>query len=242
MNKKARYEFKYILGPYEAALVEYYVNKAQLSLDRHSSNGSYPITSLYFDTPTMGDYYDKLAGLNRRKKLRARIYADKFGDKGVDYVWMEVKEKINMNIFKHRSPILPEDWNRFSGAGDNFDGSVIYPTHKDKLGHFFFHFFKDNYRPHIVVRYKRKAYEGNFFSDFRLTLDSDLEACRWEDFKRGFEPDPVRKEKVIMEAKFTDGLPWWFKKMLAEINLCRDAFSKYTHSVDALNKLNPLPR
>src|SRR3989344_9395414 len=73
-HKKIRHEFKYILTPHQARLIEEYIERRHLSTDEYAKNGEYFITSLYFDTPGLRDYHEKLAGLNRRHKLRARIY------------------------------------------------------------------------------------------------------------------------------------------------------------------------
>jgi len=242
INKKIRNEFKYILDSYQAAAIEDYIKRLQLAVDQYSRSGSYTITSLYFDTPDLRDYYQKLAGLENRKKLRARVYANRFDDPGVSHVWLEVKVKQNMSNFKYRVPVLLKDWEAFSGGDNFFDITKIHKFYPDDLKAFSYLFLRGNYKPHAVVRYVRKAFEGDFFSNFRLTLDSQIEACHWNYFKRRMGTELVAPGKVVMEVKFIKSMPWWFRNLLEKFHLSRQAFSKYTNSVDALHKINPIPR
>ncbi len=230
MDKKIRYEFKYVLNKRQADLIGEYIRKIGLRDDKAAS-GSYTVTSLYFDTPTLEDYRDKLSGLTRRKKLRARIYGNHFEDAAE--VWLEIKEKYDMSVYKTRGPISRDEWLAFARGG---------VLRHDYLNNFSYLFLGQNYKPHVVVKYKRRAYVGRFLSDIRLTLDSDLETCRWRDFGRNVNMTPMQKGAVIMEVKFAEAMPWWFGDMVRRFNLSRQAFSKYANAVDALNKLNAIPR
>lgn len=245
VHKKVRHEFKYILTPHQAELIEEYIDRRHLSADEYGGRGPYAITSLYFDTPQLRDYYDKLAGLASRRKLRARIYGDDFFDPALEAVWLELKRKENMTTFKYRTPIPLFDWRAFCGPrGDGFDLGALYGAHRDKesLRRFAFPFLSGGYKPHVVVRYKRRAFEGEFFHNFRLTLDSGIETCRWGDALRALPLRPVAPGKVVMEIKFTEAMPWWFRQLLERYGLSRQVFSKYVNSVDALHRAKPLPR
>lgn len=244
-HKKVRHEFKYILAPHHACLIEEYINRRHLATDEYGGAEPYDITSLYFDTPRLRDYNDKQAGLASRRKLRARIYGGDFFDPTLETVWLELKRKENMTTFKYRIPIPLSDWRMFCGLnGEQFDIGSIYGAHKDNeaLRRFAFPFLLDGYKPHIVVRYKRRAFEGEFFHNFRLTLDSDIETCRWGDALRALPLRPVAPGKVVMEVKFTESMPWWFRHLIETYGLSRQIFSKYVNSVDALHRAKPLPR
>lgn len=244
-GKKIRHEFKYVLTRHQARLVEEYINRRHLTMDEFAPNGEYFITSLYFDTTGLRDYYEKLAGLERRHKLRARVYSRDFSDPKLDHVWLELKHKENMTTFKYRTPISISDWDAFCGPDKvAFDLSTIYAAHKDKEGfrRFAFLFMRNSYKPHVVVRYKRRAFEGEFFANFRLTLDSEIEAGRFTDYKRGIALQPVARGKVVMEVKFTEAMPWWFRHLLEKFNLSRSVFSKYVNAVDTIHRAKPLPR
>ncbi len=240
-----RYEFKYLLTRRQAELIERYFNQIGLQKDS-SQGGEYFVTSLYFETPTLSDYYDKSGGYLQRQKLRARVYEECLED-AQGPVRLEVKMKNDMRSYKTRPLLSKEKWSDFLKSGP----VSFYSQNKDEeagdskgLKHFLDLFIKKCYKPHIVVRYKRKAFVGQFLSDMRLTLDSNIEAAKWRG-GRGFPliMAPVYKGKVVLEVKFgRGGVPWWFKNLLRKFNLSRQSFSKYNHSVEAINKLNPLPR
>ena len=241
---KNRQEFKYLLSAFQAALIESALCRHGLLPDPFSSPGAYAITSLYFDTPELSDYYDKLGGLARRRKLRARSYGENLFHPATDAVWLENKEKDNMLISKSRVRISPESLRDFCGPQGAFDLSAIYDRYKDneRFRRFAFFFLRGNYKPHALVRYRRRAFEGVFRSEFRVTLDRELEACRYNGFQGMILPTLVAPGKVVMEVKFIESLPWWFRTLLETFHLSRTAFSKYANSVDALHALSPLPR
>ena len=236
-----RHEFKYVLNQFQARSIESFVRKIGLQRDE-SQNGSYPVTSLYFDTPTLEDYYDKLAGLKYRKKLRTRVYENRF-ENNKNKIWLEIKEKHDMNINKTRCAIsidvlqklLDKDVVGFSSAASSQENEF--------LKRFAYLYWSKGYRPHIIVRYNRKAYVDRFFSSIRLTFDSDLETCTWNNFKyNNAIMTPVQQHAVIMEIKFHTAMPWWFREIINRFGLSRQAISKYTTAADIINCVNPLPR
>lgn len=56
--------------------------------DRYGGRNGYLVRSLYFDSIYDDDYFDKINGLEYRKKIRLRIY-----DPDQDWAKLEVKEK-----------------------------------------------------------------------------------------------------------------------------------------------------
>ena len=73
MTIKYRYEHKYHLDITRMNDLIYKLTKV-LNLDPHSQDGSYQVTSLYFDTIFNELYYEKLEGLEKREKIRIRVY------------------------------------------------------------------------------------------------------------------------------------------------------------------------
>ena len=71
-----RYEIKYSVP---VASLRYLKPDLErfLGRDKHgNSSGFYSIASLYFDTPDLACYTNKLDGLLFRRKLRIRVYPD----------------------------------------------------------------------------------------------------------------------------------------------------------------------
>jgi len=235
-----RYEFKYVLNQFQARAIEDFVQKIDLKKDT-SQGGVYPVTSLYFDTPTLEDYYDKLAGLKYRKKLRARVYENNFENR--NELLLEIKEKHDMNMHKTRSIITNDLLEKL--INKDMTGFLCSKGVKENpfLQRFAYLYWRKGYGPHLVVRYQRKAYTDRFFAPIRLTLDSNLETCKWNDFRyNNAIMTSVARGAVVMEVKFRTAMPWWFREIINRFGLSRQAISKYTTAADIINCVNPLPR
>ena len=68
-----RKEIKYIV-PLEKAIILKSRLDNLLPRDAYCSDGPYSVRSLYFESINNTDFDEKLAGLDIRKKIRARIY------------------------------------------------------------------------------------------------------------------------------------------------------------------------
>ena len=88
--RSLRHEFKYQISLREDLILAGRL-RSLLEHDRHAGkDGSYRVTSLYFDTPYDRAYRQKLNGAARREKFRLRYYG---ADTGV--IRLEKKFKIN---------------------------------------------------------------------------------------------------------------------------------------------------
>ena len=240
-----RFEFKYILTPEQAVRIESDIQKLGLNLDENIPGGEYTVNSVYYETLLLDDYHDKDGSLLRRKKLRARMYHDSWNEP-LDNVWFEVKRKNNFHISKIRTQIEGGVWRDFFATGRALP---LMDANKDlsgqnpgTLGTFMYYYTHGNYKPHIMVRYRRRAYMSKFVSPVRLTFDKDIQTAparmgRVED-KRAI---PVRYGTTILEVKFERLLPWWFTDIIGKYSIRRTDFSKYSLSVDALRAHYRLP-
>lgn len=238
VEKFNKYEFKYILNPVEYMMIKDFFEDLGIDKDNNGDkNGEYKVASLYFETFGLEDYYDKSAGILRRKKLRARIYEHDVNDKTIN-INLEIKNKHEMFIFKNRSSITKEDWMKFVN-GD----FIILPSESSE---FFVNLFKEGRMPNVLVRYDREAFFQDFISKTRITFDKNIEAISQGSF--GYtNPDwcdiiPVLEGGVVMEIKFSNRMPWWLKFLEKKFNLRRTPYSKYSQAVDAVNIYNALPK
>ena len=85
---------------------------AVLQADPHNGAEGYLVRSLYFDTPDSLDYYEKIHGLEARKKIRLRIYG--FGDAPAK---LELKQKQG-TLQRKQSLTLPREQAERIIAGD----------------------------------------------------------------------------------------------------------------------------
>jgi len=234
IEKHFRFEFKYILDPVTYMKVRDFVDSIALLHDENVKEDTYTVTSLYFDTFGLDDYYDKLGGFLKRKKVRARVYGkDSFADVG--NVHLESKHKHDMYIGKKRTNVSGDTWKSFmSGKSD------------EVLDEFGLSIKEEGRIPTVVVRYEREAFVERFFSRIRLTFDKNIEVIKYDDLESlvnsDYDTASVLDSGVIMEIKFNSSLPWWFGFMVRKFNLKRGAYSKYAQALDKLYQHNPLPR
>lgn len=239
-----RFEFKYVLDRETALRVEDYIQRIKLHPDSYSTRGYYCVNSLYFDTHTFLDYFEKDSSLCERKKLRARIYHENWLDPSLTNVNLEIKRKQNCVIHKTRIGLRNEDWQKLvSCRFSPLDISGVHIREQDKSAfeEFISSYITQGYRPYIVVTYARRAYITDFTSPIRITFDKDIRTCRARDIVKGPAMVPVTMSSVIMEVKFNGKLPWWFTRMIKEFDLSRTDFSKYLNAAKTINSLMRIP-
>ncbi len=75
-----RYEIKYLVHVAHAERARA-AARGGLDLDRYAGDGGYGVWSVYYDTPELRFYWEKIEGLRFRRKLRMRHYGDRSHDR-----------------------------------------------------------------------------------------------------------------------------------------------------------------
>jgi hypothetical protein len=222
-----RYEIKYYipesLCPELISMINCY-----MTLDPHleqKENKSYLVRSLYLDTDNLRFYNEKLAGLRNREKFRIRAYNEDSSE-----VFLEIKKKCNNTVLKDRACIkydeLPSILNQYGGYHLNGKNSN---AEKDVIMRFLSFITAMQLRPMILIAYDRQAYTSIFDNDVRLTLDCNLRCLpgRSHDlFYSGKNWISVDKP-CILELKFNNVMPFFFKSIIKRFNLRAQGISKY---------------
>jgi len=234
MQQFHRFEFKYIITPIKAIAIR---NRLLAIGMRHdpaarSEKHTYVVNSLYFDTPRAEDYSDKAGGFLRRKKIRIRIYTPKLTP-DTSEIWLEKKEKYEMLISKHRIQLNHSTYNAL------IRGPYLAAIKGD---HAFDDLITQSMHPHIEVRYLREPFIWPQQSNFRITLDSHIEAAKNADLRLTRVFRDMLPNKIVMEVKFLGVLPYWYKNLLKEFDLERTPFSKYGRAVEKIYQHHPIPR
>lgn len=216
-----RKEIKYTISPYTARILS---SRLELIMKKDSHNGveGYMVRSLYFDTADNQDYFDKLDGLEYRKKIRLRIY-----DVNSDFAKLELKEKQN-TVQRKRSIIV----NRQEAeeiihchyeclCDKGVFGKELYALMQSKY-----------YRPVCMVQYQRMAYicETN---DTRITLDSHLVSNEgnYALYDQNLQLYPVDLGgNVTLEVKYNHFLLSYIKDVISAIDKLSISSSKYCRS------------
>ncbi len=239
MKPTTRFEFKYVLNSAQAHAARDIVAQLMERDPAAGTQGWYTVTSLYFDTPQLGDYYDKSGGFLERKKLRARIYAEYWD--GKSSVWIETKKKHDMAFQKTRALLSPEEWQELCSHSYATLLARARPA-KDQIAleEFVWYMLQEGRRPTAHVRYKRTPFLQEDDETLRITFDEDIRCARASDLSPQPFADRIT-EQIIMEVKFATRLPAWFHSMIKKLDIRRESFSKYGHSIDTFYRHNPLP-
>lgn len=168
--------------------------------DAHAgADGTYLVTSLYFDTPDDRALRQKLDGVDRREKFRLRYYGET-----PELIRLEKKYKIG-GLCGKRSVVVSRELTRQILSG-SYGGLLKLD---DPLGvEFYAKAVGTLLRPKTVVRYRRAAYIYGPGS-VRITLDRDLRTG----FRRVDFLDPhiplmsVCPDFTVLEVKYGAFLP-----------------------------------
>ena len=137
--------------------------------DAHAgADGTYRITSLYFDTPYDAALREKLDGVDRREKFRLRYYGER-----PDFLKLEKKWKVNGLCGKRSARLTLEEAERLLSGEDAF----LLERGEPLLSELYHKLHGTLLRPRTVVCYDREAFlyaPGNV----RVTLDRNLRTCR----------------------------------------------------------------
>lgn len=227
---RCRFEMKYRISESKAAAVEKFV-QLHLNPDRYCKlqpTGSYPIVSLYLDSPDLRLCRESLTGQKNRFKLRIRSYTD---DPGYPK-FFEIKRRLNTIIVKDRQRVMHRDVERLLCGGALPE--QYYSTEQEPLKQFLLYQSSINARPFILVRYVRRAYEDDSGNRVRITFDRGLsyKMCARPVVTLagpGWQRYPITD--VILEIKFTSRFPAWLARMVKCLDLQMQSFSKYTHCI-----------
>lgn len=220
-----RYEKKIIVTKeqYEvlvSRLLEY------VELDEHcKDNNMYNIYNLYYDTKNDDIINHSLAKPYYKEKLRLRSY--KRVNSKDDIVFLELKKKIKGIVSKRRVVLTLDESERFLKNKER-------PIKKDYqsrqvLDEITYFLNKNKVYPSVVINYKRIAFFGKENKDFRVTFDESIKARR-NNFYLGscdLGDDLLEYDKKLLEIKILGAIPLWLTKILSELSLYPQGFSKY---------------
>ena len=222
MNKeyKYRHELKFKISNSAAEIL-----KQKLSLilgkDRNAyyKDGSYLISSLYFDDRDSTSFYEKMDGVLYRKKYRIRIY-----NNDDSFIRLEKKMKHNNLTSKEQMLISKEIYCKI------INGKIDEITDAEGLLLEFIRAIKTKgLIPSIIVEYHRTAFTYPI-SEVRITFDSNIQSglYNYDLFDSSMPKYVVDEEgKQVMEVKFNEVLPIHIASLLNDIPSCREAVSKF---------------
>jgi uncharacterized protein YlbG (UPF0298 family) len=225
-----RFELKYLLH-YTQARKLFSMIGAHVYTDQNAGrDGFYKISSLYYDSPDLSAYWEKIDGEKFRRKVRVRTYGEQ-----PDQAFVEIKQRLNLSVQKRRcrvplsfaQEVMPQICAGHLPAGE------IDPV----FGEVFILARQNHLRPTLVVSYNRTAYFDRYKRDLRITLDRNIR-CRnlsldlSKDRTRGLYA--VAPQYMVLEVKFNEAIPRWLCTCLNNLDLQIVRLSKYCCGIEKM--------
>lgn len=151
-----RFELKYLVPVDQAAEIRDELAE-RMDTDPHSPVGGYGVWSLYYDSPQLRFYWEKIEGLKFRRKLRIRHYGNLDGVTDDSMVCVEIKQRVN-RVTQKRRIMLPY------GVARQLCDDREMPEHSPKESAFIQEVLalvvESNLRPTAITGYQREALVG----------------------------------------------------------------------------------
>ncbi|NLE82194.1 MAG: polyphosphate polymerase domain-containing protein [Rhodococcus sp.] len=227
-----RYEIKYFVDEMKVPELRREL-AARMDTDPHSPHGSYPVTSLYYDTADLRFYWEKIEGLKFRRKLRLRLYGNP--DKCADDtpVQVEIKQRVNRVTQKRRTAMpygLARGW---VNGREEID---CHPSQRPFVNEVSTLVGNLDLRPIVTTGYRREAFVGRGADlGLRVTIDHKVHGRdRDFHFASGAQNRFIVPPKLaIVELKANERVPYWATDLTARLGMSVIRISKYCQSVQA---------
>lgn len=250
--QKQRHELKYVIPERHALAIRDFV-RCYLDLDSNGASEpdlSYPVHSLYMDSPDMVLYRSTINGDKNRFKLRVRFYNEEEDTP----VFLEIKRRMNNIISKKRVGIprssMPTvlagqipDVNYLYNQNSISDGATLTGPAIANQEHALIDFVhmvnRLEAQPVSHVAYRREAWVQPDTNKVRVTMDRQVRCETDPDGRLTTamqNPTYVFGDWVILELKFTDRFPNWFRELVEVFNLTQCGAAKYVDGVTLMGE------
>lgn len=211
-----RVEQKYILTKEEYKKLFSKINN-YLEKDKYYQS---KICNLYFDNDNNDFIVNSLEKPIYKAKIRLRSYSVPNLN---DIVYLELKGKYDGVVFKRRVDIKLKDFNYYMKTG------IIKKEYNNQIMKEIDYVIKKfNIYPKLYIGYDRLSYYDKNNINFRVTFDFNLRSREDElKLELGDNGNLYNKDLVIMEVKSLQSIPLWFTKILSNMKIYPNSFSKY---------------
>jgi SPX domain protein involved in polyphosphate accumulation len=234
-----RFELKYLIPESVALRVRDFV-RSYLEIDEFGAtlpDYSYPVHSLYLDSDSLKLYHTTINGDKNRYKLRLRYYEDRPDAP----VFFEIKRRLNHIIMKQRGGVRRELVESILAGQIPSPTALISkdPRQFQALQNFCHLMASIQAVPKAHIFYMREAWISPYDNSVRVTMDRMVH----------IEPDPAArlattmenpvhlfKPWVILELKFTNRFPDWFRDLTRGFDTMQCGAAKYAEGVLTLGE------
>jgi hypothetical protein len=230
----SRFELKYIITEEQALQIRDYV-RSYLELDENGvgkPNYSYPVHSLYLDSDDLKLYWSTINGDKNRYKLRIRFY----NNNPETPVFFEIKRRMNNCIMKKRGAVRRQYVSLLLAGHMPEPAHVVSkePKHLYAVQDFCRLMQEIGAKSKVHIGYLREAYVPHDDNSARLTMDrevrSEPELTPRLSTKMA-RPILVWGKDIVLELKFTNRFPDWFRDLVQVFGLQQCGAAKYVDGV-----------
>ncbi|MGV9862957.1 VTC domain-containing protein [Rhodococcus koreensis] len=227
-----RYEIKYFVDELKVPELRREL-AARMDADPYSPHGGYPVTSLYYDTPDLRFYWEKIEGLKFRRKLRLRLYGSPADCTDETPVQIEIKQRVNRVTQKRRIALPYGQAQRWLNGRQEID---CHPTQRSFVNEVTTLIGNLDLRPVVTTGYLREAFVGRDADlGLRVTIDHKVHG-RDRDFHfASGAPNrfSIPPKLAVVELKANERVPYWATDLTARLDMSVIRVSKYCQSVEA---------
>ncbi|MGW5321777.1 VTC domain-containing protein [Rhodococcus pyridinivorans] len=227
-----RYEIKYFVDEMKVPELRREL-AARMDTDPHSPHGGYPVTSLYYDTPDLRFYWEKIEGLKFRRKVRMRLYGDPAACTDDSAVQVEIKQRVNRVTQKRRTALPYGVALRWLNGREDIECDDSQRPFVDEVSALVGNL---DLRPIVTTGYLREAFVGRDADlGLRVTIDHKVHGRdRDFHFASGAENRFIIPPKLaVVELKANERVPYWATDLTARLDMSVIRVSKYCQSVEA---------
>ncbi|MBI3038255.1 VTC domain-containing protein [bacterium] len=206
------------------------------SSDSNGIAGSYQCRSVYFDSPKLNFFYDKIEGEEKKLKLRIRCYKNDPRNEWENY-FLEAKCKVLGKVQKWRIPLELGEVEKIFKTG--FSMKIWEKLFSKNVSEWVARSFVKNFlRPVVTILYNRTAMTFTGIPGFRLTFDREISAFPPTFLKppsgnfeqiQGLLPLPI-----IFELKSNVAVPVSLLQKMQKLNCKQVSVSKFAFGLEQL--------
>ena len=177
------------------------------------------VRSIYYDTKDEYLINRSLEKPKYKEKIRIRCYG--LLDEDAD-VYVELKKKFDGIVYKRRTSVNYHELKEKGLLDCDYDNKQVGREIKYLAQNY-------NLEPKILISTYRTSYAGKDDYDLRITFDKrityryqDLDLCH-----KCYGNDLIEKGQRLMEIKVNHSMPLWLVKILSDLNIYSESYSKY---------------
>ena len=229
-----RQEIKYLVGVLEVAEFKSRVSDLFVR-DTHDEGEGYLSHSVYFDSPELTFFNQKMEGIPTQSKPRLRTYRPSL-DKPPNAIFLEFKHRKSDIIAKERTALNADQAERL------LQGDTIEPQDDTIIHKFEVMRQRMSLMNCVSILYHRTALNSTDHPGLRITFDCRLQYSSSFDLTPplgSFKPiEPA--DQAVIELKFKDQLPDRIITTISDLGFQPLAYSKYASGVRRAHLHGPL--